>query len=85
MLYGISVLTILMSWLCHLLVFRFIVVRCVPVIPHCVLLSIHVYIPYSIPVPIPVRFFMITMIEEAIIMWSILEAHAHHMHGMQFG
>ena len=42
MLYGISVLTNLMSWLCHLLVFRFIVVRCVPVNPHCMLLSIHV-------------------------------------------
>ena len=37
-LYGITVLTSLMSWLCHLLVFRFIVVRCVPVIPHCMLL-----------------------------------------------
>ena len=34
MLYGINVLTSLMSWLCHLLVFRFIVVRRVSVNPH---------------------------------------------------
>ena len=37
MLYGINILNILRSWLCHLLAFRFIVVRCVPVIPQCML------------------------------------------------
>ena len=27
----------------------------------------------------------ITMLDVAIIVWNILEAHAHHMHGMQLG